>query len=140
MYKKIMAAVDGSDTANRALLEAENIARTYDASLCIVYSITHSIGGNIEADRKTGEEILEQAKSLISISNIEIRLLEAETGFGLSGVVEAVAAAVVDWNADLLVVGTANRRGFERFIVGSVAEQLIAKVKSPILLVRPPNP
>ncbi|MBA2484275.1 MAG: universal stress protein, partial [Nitrosomonas sp.] len=40
MYKKIMAAVDGSDTANRALLEAENIARTYDASLCIVYSIT----------------------------------------------------------------------------------------------------
>nr|MBA2483337.1 universal stress protein [Nitrosomonas sp.] len=106
----------------------------------IVYSITHSIGGNIEADRKTGEEILEQAKSLISISNIEIRLLEAETGFGLSGVVEAVAAAVVDWNADLLVVGTANRRGFERFIVGSVAEQLIAKVKSPILLVRPPNP
>jgi nucleotide-binding universal stress UspA family protein len=96
MYKKIMAAVDGSDTANRALLEAENIARTYDASLCIVYSITHSIGGNIEADRKTGEEVLEQAKSLISISNIEIRLLEAETGFGLSGVVEAVAAAVVD--------------------------------------------
>ena len=139
MYKKIMTAVDGSDTAKRALMEAENIAKTYDATLCIVHAITHSVGGDIEAARKSGAEILEQAKSLVNISNIETRLLEAETEFGLNGVVEAIAAAVIDWKADLLVVGTANRRGLERFFVGSVAEQLIAKVNSAILLVRPPK-
>ncbi len=139
MYTKIMTAVDGSDTAQRALKEAENIAKTYDATLCIVHSITHSFGGDIEAAKKTGEEILEQAKSLVNLSKIETRLLEAETEFGLNGVVEAVSAAVVDWKADLLVVGTANRRGLERFFVGSVAEQLITKVNSAILLVRPPK-
>lgn len=140
MYKKIMAAVDGSDTAKRALMEAENIAKTYNAAFCIVHSVTHSAGGDINAAKKMGAEILEQSKLLINIENVETRLIEAKTEFGRSGIVEAVAAAVVDWNADLLVVGTANRRGLERFIVGSVAEQLIAKVKSSILLVRPPNP
>ncbi len=140
MYKKIMAAVDGSDTAKRALMEAENIAKTYDAALCVVYAINLTVGGDIEADRKTGVEMLEQTKFLLNISNIETRLLEAKTEFGLNGIVEAVAAAVVDWKADLLVVGTANRRGLERFFVGSVAElSLMTKVNSSILLVRPPK-
>lgn len=137
MYKKIMTAVDGSETAKRALMEAENIAKTYDATLCVVHAITHSVGGDMEVERKTGAAILEQAKSLVNTPNIETRLLEAETEFGLNGIVEAVAAAVVDWEADLLVVGTANRRGLERFFVGSVAEQLVARVNSSILLVRP---
>jgi len=57
-----------------------------------------------------------------------------KAGYGLNGIAEAIAAATTDWNADLLVVGTSNRRGLERFIVGSVAEQLIAKVNSSILL------
>ena len=139
MYKKIMVAVDGSDTAKRALMEAENIAKTYDAALCIVHSINLSVGVDIEAERKAGAEILEQAKTLVNTSNTETRNLQAKTEFGLNGVVEAVAAAVVDWKADLLVVGTANRRGLERFFVGSVAEQLITKVNSSILLVRPPK-
>ncbi|MDO8334101.1 MAG: universal stress protein [Nitrosomonas sp.] len=132
MYKKIMVAVDGSEAANKALSEAENIAKTYDAALCIV----HSIGGDSDAEKKAGTEILEQAKSSVSALSVETRLLNAEVEFGLNGVTEAIAAAATDWAADLLVVGTANRRGLERFFVGSVAEQLVAKVSSSILLVR----
>lgn len=139
MYKKIMVAVDSSDTAKQALKEAENIAKTYDAALCIVHSINLSVGGDMETERVAGTEILEKTRSLVNMPNTETRLLTAETEFGLNGIVEAVAAAVIDWEADLLVVGTANRRGLERFFVGSVAEQLIAKVSSSILLVRPPK-
>jgi len=133
MYKKIMVAVDGSETGNQAVVEAENIANTYNATLCIV----HSVGGDTEADKAAGTEILEQAKSSVSGLNIETRLLEAEVEYGLNGITEAIAKATVDWGADLLVVGTANRRGLERFFVGSVAEQLVAKVDASILLVRP---
>lgn len=133
MYKKIMVAVDGSDTAKQALAEAVNIANTYNAALCIV----HSIGSDTEADKKAGIEILEEAKSYLSAMNIETRLLDAEADYGLNGISEVIAAATSEWGADLLVVGTANRRGLERFYVGSVAEHLIAKVESSILLVRP---
>jgi nucleotide-binding universal stress UspA family protein len=133
MYKKIMVAVDGSETGKQAVVEAENIANTYNATLCIV----HSVGGDTEADKNAGNEILEQAKASVSGLNIETRLLEAEVEYGLNGITEAIAKASADWGADLLVVGTANRRGLERFFVGSVAEQLVAKVDASILLVRP---
>lgn len=133
MYKKIMVAVDGSETAKQALAEAENIANTYNATLCIV----HSIGGDSEADKQKGNEILAQAKGEVQALTVETRLLEAEAEYGLNGVTEAIAKAVAEWSADLVVVGTANRRGLERFFVGSVAEQLVSKVDASILLVRP---
>lgn len=133
MYKKIMVAVDGKETAKQALAEAENIANIYNATLCIV----HSIASDTEADKKIGVDLLEQASSSVDALNLETRLLKAEIEYGLNGIAEAIAAATTDWGADLLVVGTSNRRGLDRFFIGSVAEQLVSKVNSSILLVRP---
>ena len=127
-----MVAVDGSEIAQQALAEAINIANTYNAALCIV----HCIGSENEADENRGNEILEKAKSDTDVLSVETRLLNAEAEYGLNGIADAIAAAVYDWKADLIVVGTSNRRGLERFYVGSVAEQLVAKVDSSILLVR----
>ena len=135
MYKKIMVAVDGSETAKQALAEAENIANSYNATLCIV----HTIASDTDADKKRGIDLLEQASSSVDTLNLETRLLNADVEYGLNGIADAIAAAVPDWGADLLVVGTSNRRGLERFFIGSVAEQLVAKVNSSILLVRPPK-
>ena len=132
MYKRIMVAVDGSEIAQQALAEGINIANTYNATLCIV----HSIGSENEADINRGNEILEKAKSDTDVLSVETRLINAEAEYGLNGIADAIAAAVYDWKADLIVVGTSNRRGLERFYVGSVAEQLVAKVDSSILLVR----
>ncbi|MBS0300074.1 MAG: universal stress protein [Proteobacteria bacterium] len=132
MYKQIMVAVDGSEIAKQALAEAINIANTYNAALCIV----HCVGDDNEANKNKGQEILEQAKSETDVLSVETRLLKAEAEYGLNGIAEAIAAAVYDWKADLLVVGTSNRRGLERFYVGSVAEQLVTKIDSSVLLVR----
>lgn len=133
MYKKIMVAVDGGETANQALAEAENIANIYNAAICIV----HALPGDTAADANAGSEILAQAESSVNALSIETRLVSANIEYGLNGIVEAIAAAAADWGADLLVVGTANRRGLERFFIGSVAEQLVSHVNASILLVRP---
>ncbi|SET58717.1 Nucleotide-binding universal stress protein, UspA family [Nitrosomonas marina] len=137
MYKKIVVAVDGSETAQQALGEAENIAKTYNAELRIVHAIVLTMGGDLEADKKTGQNIIDHAKSIVKLPNVETQLLISESGFGLIGIIETIAAAVADWDADLVVVGTANRRGLKRFLIGSVAEQLITQVDASILLVRP---
>ena len=139
MYKKIVVAVDGSETAQRALVEAENIANTYNAALCIVHAIVMTMGGDLDADKKAGQALLDQSKSAVTTVNVETQLLISESGFGLIGITETIAAAVADWDADLVVVGTANRRGLKRFFIGSVAEQLVAQVDASILLVRPPK-
>lgn len=135
MFKKVMVAVDGSETAQEALQEAHNIANSYQGQLCIV----HVVGDDADdLARQAGNNVLEQAKSNVSgLSSIETRLLESDSMYGLTGIAEAIANAVNEWGANLLVVGTANRRGLERFVMGSVAEQVVAKVAASILLVRP---
>jgi nucleotide-binding universal stress UspA family protein len=40
--------------------------------------------------------------------------------------------------ADLIVMGTHGRGGFERLVLGSVAEKVLRKVKSPVMTVPPP--
>lgn len=139
MYKKIAVAIDGSETAQHALAEAKNIANTYNATLCIIHAIVLTMNGNLEADKNAGQELIDRAKSVVTPLNVETRLLICETGFGLNGITETIAAAVAEWGADLVVVGTANRRGLKRFFVGSVAEQLITLINASILLVRPPK-
>jgi nucleotide-binding universal stress UspA family protein len=47
-----------------------------------------------------------------------------------------LAEASSEWNADLLIVGTHGRRGVERFFVGSVAERLVRKAETSLLLIR----
>ena len=134
MFLKVMVAIDGSETAFEALKEAKNIAASYHGTLCIVYAV----GDSDDADQQAGLKLLEQAKSAVGdVLEVETRLLQAEAEYGLNGITEAVARAVKEWGADLLVVGTANRRGLERLVIGSVAEQLVAKVDASILLVRP---
>ena len=134
MFKKVMVAIDESETSREALKEAQNIAASYHGTLRIVYAVTDSD----DADQQSGLTLLEHAKStVVNGIEVEIRVLHAEVEYGLNGIAEAVADAANEWGADLLAMGTAHRRGLERLVIGSVAEQLVAKVDASILLVRP---
>jgi nucleotide-binding universal stress UspA family protein len=46
-----------------------------------------------------------------------------------------VLKAAADFNADLLVMGTHGRRGFQRLILGSVAERCVRQATLPVLLI-----
>ena len=134
MFMKIMAAIDGGETSMQALSEAKRIAASHHATLRIVYATADSD----EADLQVGLKLLEQAKSVVGDGlSVETHLLQAEAEYGLNGIAEAIAGAANEWKADLVVVGTANRRGLERFVIGSVAEQLVPKVEASVLVVRP---
>jgi nucleotide-binding universal stress UspA family protein len=40
------------------------------------------------------------------------------------------------WGAELIAMGTAGKRGLERFLVGSVAEEIVRRSPVPVLTVR----
>lgn len=48
----------------------------------------------------------------------------------------AILRDVQDWKGELLVLGTHGRRGFERWLVGSVAARMVRLADTPVLLVR----
>ena len=115
----------------KALMEAKRMAVSNHGTLRIVYAAPE------DADQKAGRKLLTQAKSAVGNEvGTETRLLQAEAIYGLTGIVESIANAANEWDADLVVVGSSHRRGLERWVIGSVAEQLIAKVDASVLLVR----
>jgi nucleotide-binding universal stress UspA family protein len=134
MFTKIMAAIDGSETSMEALMEAKRMAVSRHATLRIVYAAADSD----ETDQQAGLRLLKQAQSAVGEGlDVETCVLQTEAEYGLNGIAEAIAGAANEWDADLVVVGSVNRRGLERLVIGSVAEQLVPKVTASILVVRP---
>jgi nucleotide-binding universal stress UspA family protein len=50
---------------------------------------------------------------------------------------DEIVKLAVDLEADLIMVGTHNRRGVERLLLGSVAERVVREAPCPVLVVRP---
>jgi len=99
--------------------------------------VLHTVSMKIHQKKKEkGNNLLVQAKSTIENINVDTQLLISGSDYGLNGITMAIAASAVDWGADLVVAGTSNKKGIDRFFLGSVAEELVTKVDCSIMLVR----
>jgi len=146
MFKRILVAVDGSHTAERALREAIRLAGETRAQLRIV-NVVDLVSLNLSAEfpnppevweamLKSGEEILRKAGATANEAGIaaETRLIEIDTlGHRIP---EMIAADADAWSADLIVVGTHGRRGLSHLLLGSVAEGVVRVATRPVLLIR----
>lgn len=53
--------------------------------------------------------------------------------------VDTVLQMAIDYDADIIIVGTHARRGLDRMLLGSVAEKLVRMAHCPVLVARPKN-
>jgi len=145
MYKRILAPVDGSNTSNLALDEAIRLAHNQNAELRLVHVIDEAmLNGDIEgfmniatlrdALRQAGGNILKKGSDLAAQHGITAETALLET-FG-ARIASVIVEKAKRCQADLIVVGTHGRRGFDRFFMGSVAEGVARIAPMPILLVR----
>jgi nucleotide-binding universal stress UspA family protein len=93
----------------------------------------------------TEEEVLESAPTALVERAKEIAEARGLT-FGADQVrgharigkaVDTLLQMCVDYEADLLCVGTHGRSGVERIMLGSVAEALVRRARCPVLIARP---
>lgn len=131
MFKRILAAVDGSPISALALQEAAQLAKEQQAQLRIVHVVdevslnwpeTGDVSEVQETFRKSGRKILEKAAATARVAGVtaEAKMIDIET-FG-HRVADMIAADAEAWPADLIVIGTHGRRGLNRLLLGSVAE------------------
>lgn len=148
MYARIMVAIDNDHGCSEVLSSAIELARLCGARLAISHALDATLLNNRTAgvwlaervepfERKQtsgAQAFLEEAAGQARAAGIdvEVRLVSAEAGQAP----EMIASAASEWRADLLVAGAHNRRGIERFFVGSFAEQLVRKAGTTLLLVR----
>jgi len=93
---------------------------------------------------ETEEEVLAQAplilreriKELSTLVSGEIPKERLKTHARLGKAVETLLQTCVDYDADLLIVGTHGRKGLDRVLLGSVAESLVRSGRCPVLVAR----
>ncbi len=138
-FKTILCATDFSTVANKALAYAAAIARTHNAKLHIVHVLRaeapmpiplEPLPASLDQDRVEAERkmrFLKEEKCLLGLPHEDI--VER-------GPIQEVTSDFIRRNRiDLLVLGTHGRRGLNKFLLGSVAEELFRVATCPVLTV-----
>ena len=144
MYQRILVPIDGSATSERALDEAIKFAQQQNSRIELIHVLEDiwyfdnenylNYAELVQTMRYSGEKILAQAqnKFLQAGVMVDIRLLEAQG--------ERVANVIINEAknslADLIIIGTHGRSGFNRMLLGSIAEGVMRMAHIPILLIR----
>ena len=139
--ERILCPIDFSDISHHALAHAAAIARWYEARLTLLYVFVNLPALDLpplvleEGDRA---RLFRQMRAFADVVPPEVQVdcqLQEERL-----VHDAILAQVAATQADLLVLGTHGRSGFQRLFLGSVTEKVIRKVKCPTLIVPPRAP
>jgi nucleotide-binding universal stress UspA family protein len=140
--KAILAAVDGSANAARVVSMATRLARAMPgAELHLVHVFRTSRLDRARMGAPTGNaDLIEDAKEQLAyhVRTAKKQSRASITGhFALGDPAGEILKLCESLDADVLVVGTHDYVGFERFLLGSVAENLMRKAGCPVLIVRP---
>jgi nucleotide-binding universal stress UspA family protein len=138
--RNILYLTDFSEPSEAALPFAVSIARKHGATVhalhveildAYVYAKTTSAGWVKQAEEDKVKAEMQQVESLLAGVPYETSL---EWGVG---VWPAVERSIQENSIDLIVVGTHGRTGAQKFVLGSVAEEIFRRSPVPVLTIGP---
>lgn len=143
LYRKIMIATDGSEPVKKAVDTAVEVARLSGAKLYAVYVVA-SGGYTFGHPRDIGWE--KAMKEHLSAEGKEATAYVETVGKAANVEVESVllegspAEEIVDFadknDIDLIVTGTLGRTGIQKFLLGSVAQNVVRHSRKAVLVVK----
>ena len=123
MFQTIVVGTDGSETAQKAVEEASELAAATGASVHIVRAVAGP-GGDPEAELERAAEAAKKAG------------IEAETQIVRDDASEALIAAAEEHGADLILIGNKGMTGARRFLLGSVPNDVAHHAPCSVLIAR----
>jgi nucleotide-binding universal stress UspA family protein len=142
--QKILVAVDFSETSDRAVATAVELASKFDGRVVLLHAYEiPALGfpdGVLVASSEVVSRISSSAQSAItSLADKYKGRAPIETIVRTGVPYESVNAVAEEINADVIVIGTHGRRGIARALLGSVAENVIRTATRPVLVVHGPR-
>lgn len=144
--RRILCPVDFSDASQHALDHAAALAKWYDSQVAVLH-VLHSpvlpespaiVGAGALtafppiARRESVDAHLEELVERVRGAGVKAEAI-LDDGNPAARVLETAATLA----ADLIVMGTHGVTGFERFMLGSVAEKVLRKASCPVVTVPP---
>jgi nucleotide-binding universal stress UspA family protein len=137
MFDTIVIATDGSNSVQRAVDVALDLADRFDAD---VHAITVVDTDEVESSPERLQEemevaLKEQADEALSAVRASTDL-DVTTSVRVGRPATEIREYAEAHDADLVAMGTRGRHGENRFLIGSVAERVVRSCPMPVLTVR----
>jgi nucleotide-binding universal stress UspA family protein len=137
--KKILVAHDGSDAADRALLEAAAIAQKFGSKLTVISVVPNLCFSEIGTDCDTVTKLY-RAEVEGAMEGVKILLkekgIEAETVVLEGSPADVIVDYAKGMDMSLIVLGSTGKQATERTILGSVSSRVVANAPCSVLVVR----
>jgi len=131
MFETILVPTDGSEFAQRAENVAISIASKYNARIIGAYVIDEKLIYPYEVLEEEGKGIL---KNLSSKAKKEGIIVDEILVVGNPA--KDLVTIIKRMKPELVVIGTHSKKGLEKLLLGSVAENVLKTVDPPVLLVK----
>ncbi|WP_254839165.1 universal stress protein [Natronomonas marina] len=146
MYDRLLLPTDMSAGVDRAIEHALDAARRYDAELHVLYVVDAEAYSSYPGDEYVHEfEGLEKALEQAGREAVEeITAAAVEAGVPHEAVVrhgvphEEILDYAEEADVGLMVIGSKNRPGEYRRLLGSVAERVVHMADRPVTVVKTP--
>lgn len=145
-FQRILLAVDDTPCSEKAILYAKDIVRDNFASVALVTVVPPTSPASYGADPLLGQQPIivpeiteiqqEAAKNYLEKLANEFGTAKEIFTFNKSGNIRnEILTIAQEWSADLIIIGSTGKTGFEHFISGSVSESVIRKSHCPVLVI-----
>jgi len=138
MFKHILVATDGSPVSERLVLYVEHLARVESAAITVLhaYEPPAEYSGYAGYDQLlAGYRAVAQAIVDDMTNALQEYGISAGTELRMGPAAEAILAAALDLDADLIVIGTPGKNNVREFL-GGVSAQVLRHAHCPVLQVR----
>ena len=139
MYNKILVPTDGSEFAKKAQQHALFLSKVSGAEIIAVSVTENNFVNGLPLDDEIYQlnQILkerseENLKEFDELNNDNLKITHVVREGSPAKVILEVAA---EENVDLIVMGSSGKSGFDRFIMGSVADKVVNSAKCAVLVV-----
>ena len=139
MYKKILVPTDGSEFAKKAQKHALFLSKVSGAELIAVSVTENNFVNGLPLDDEVYQlnQILkerseENLKEFDKLNEDDLKITHVIREGSPARVILEVAE---DEDVDLIVMGSSGKSGFDRFIMGSVADKVVNSAKCAVLVV-----
>ena len=139
MYKKILVPTDGSEFAKKAQRHALFLAKVSGAEIVAVSVTENNFVNGLPLDDEIyqlnqvlNERSEENLKDFDKLNEDDVKINHVIREGSPARVILEVAN---EEQVDLIVMGSSGKSGFDRFIMGSVADKVVNSAKCAVLVV-----
>ena len=143
MKPKILVPLDGSALAERAVEQAEKVAKALGYEVILFRVIQNPLATAPEAGPETEEQA---ALDTIGVANsylkkiasrLEEKGIKARIEIGEGPPYAGILGLAHREDVEFIIMSTHGRTGITRALMGSVAEKVVYTTKRPVMLVKP---